>query len=71
MEGGGSQMSCIHSGNDQDDNGQLKFTEEQISEMMADYIIPMGKRYIELKMGSWGENDFWDLIDKYSDELLR
>ena len=68
---GGSQMSCIHSGNDQDDNGQLKFTEEQISEMMADYIIPMGKRYIELKMGSWGENDFWDYIDKYSDELLR
>lgn len=68
---GGSQMSCIHSGNDQDDNGQLKFTEEQILEMMADYIIPMGKRYIELKMGSWGENDFWDLMDNYSDELLR
>lgn len=68
---GGSQMSCIHSGNDQDDNGQLKFTEEQISEMMSEYIIPMGKKYIELKMDSGSTNNFWNSLDDYSDELLR
>lgn len=68
---GGSQMSCIHSGNDQDDNGQLKFTEEQISEMMSEYIIPMGKKYIELKMDSGSINNFWNSLDAYSDELLR
>jgi len=68
---GGSQMSCIHSGNDQDDNGQLKFTEEQISDMMSEYIIPMGKKYIELKMGSGSVNNFWNSLDYYSDELLR
>lgn len=68
---GGSQMSCIHSGNDQDDNGQLKFTEEQISEMMSEYIIPMGTKYIELKMASGIINNFWESLDDYSDELLR
>lgn len=68
---GGSQMSCIHSGNDQDDNGHLKFTEEQISEMMSEYIIPMGKKYIELKMDSGSINNFWNSLDAYSDELLR
>jgi len=68
---GGSQMSCIHSGNDQDDNGQLKFTEEQISEMMSEYIIPMGTKYIELKMASDSINNFWESLDDYSDELLR
>lgn len=68
---GGSQMSCIHSGNDQDDNGQLKFTEEQISEMMSEYIIPMGTKYIELKMASGSINNFWESLDDYSDELLR
>lgn len=68
---GGSQMSCIHSGNDQDDNGQLKFTEEQISEMMSEYIIPMGTKYIELKMASGSINNFWESLNDYSDELLR
>ena len=68
---GGSKMSCIHSGNDQDDNGQLKFTEEQISEMMSEYIIPMGTKYIELKMASGSINNFWESLDAYSDELLR
>jgi hypothetical protein len=68
---GGSQMSCIHSGNDQDDNGQLKFTEEQISEMMTEYILPMGKKYIEMKMDAGSINNFWDSLDNYSDELLR
>jgi len=64
-------MSCIHSGNDQDDNGQLKFTGEQISEMMAEYILPMGKKYIEMKMDAGSINNFWDSLDNYSDELLR
>lgn len=67
---GGSQMSCIHSGNDRDDSGQLKYNDEQISEMMAEYILPMGKRYIELKMNEENLDDFWNSLDHYSDELL-
>lgn len=68
---GSSQMSCIHSGNDQDENGQLKFTEEQISEIMTDYILPMGKKYLEMKINAESINTFWDSLDNYSDELLR
>ena len=69
-EEGGSQMSCIHSGNDRDEEGQLKYTDEQISEMMVEYILPMGKRYIEMKMDERGPNDFWNSLDNYSGELL-
>jgi hypothetical protein len=68
---GGSQMSCVHSGNDQDDNGGLKFTEQQISEMMTEYILPLGKKYIEMKMDAGSLDNFWNSLDDYSDELLR
>jgi hypothetical protein len=70
-EEGASQMSCIHSGNDRDDDGQLKYTDEQISEVMTEYILPMGKRYIEMKMNEEKQNNFWNSLDDYSDELLR
>jgi hypothetical protein len=70
-EEGASQMSCIHSGNDRDDDGQLKYTDEQISEVMTEYILPMGKRYIEMKMNEENQNNFWNSLDDYSDELLR
>ena len=64
-------MSCVHSGNDQDDNGGLKFTEQQISEMMTEYILPLGKKYIEMKMDAGSLDNFWKSLDDYSDELLR
>ena len=68
---GGSQMSCIHSGNDQDHKGRLKFTDEQISEMMTEYILPMGNKYIEMKMDARSQENFCKSLDDYSDELLR
>ena len=68
---GGSQMSCIHSGNDQDDYGRLKFTEQQISEIMAEYILPMGQKYIEIKKSGTKISDSLEILDNYSDGLLR
>ncbi|MDE0954743.1 MAG: hypothetical protein OR994_08700 [Candidatus Poseidoniales archaeon] len=67
---GGSQMSCIHSGNDRE-NGTLKYSDEQISEMMTDYILPMGKRYVEMKINELNKNRFWNAMDDYSEELLE
>jgi hypothetical protein len=49
----------------------MKYTDEQISEVMTEYILPMGKRYIEMKMSDENLNNFWNSLDDYSDELLR
>ena len=68
---GGSQMSCIHSGNDRDTDGQLKYTDEQISQMMNDYVLPMGKKYVELEIDMENQDYRLNILDEYSEELLR
>ena len=70
-EEGRSQMSCIHSGNDRDNLGRLKYTDKQISEMMIDYILPMGRKYIDLKSDVKNEDDYWSALDTFSDNLLQ
>ncbi len=68
---GRSQMSCIHSGNDQNDNGGPRYSDEQISEVMAAYILPMGKKYLEVMMDVGNNGNILSILDSYSNELLR
>ena len=66
-------MSCIHSGNDQDDYGRLKF-EQQISEIMAEYIFRWGRntsKFSGTKKILWILDTMMDYLISMIGNLIR
>jgi hypothetical protein len=45
---GGRQMRCTHSGNDRDKDGVLKFSEDDISSLLNEFLLPIVRTYLRL-----------------------